>query len=237
MRATGRGGQLPLLAAHAEHLDAVDADRGAAHLPAPLEGAPCLLLCIGESPVVDASADAACSVVQEQALSEAIRGHPQGLQVVPRLLDSAELTQQRQPPGQGEVAQLLFPEPLGKILGLAEHREHRVRGVVARAQIACPKAYAAPLVAQPARHVDGAIRAATAAGWSPWCARARARPAGGRRGRGVLRTRGVVGLLGSSTAPLLVLIPGRQEVSSNPIAASASSGASWLSRANRAAVR
>ena len=130
-------------------------------------------------------------------MPEAFRRRLQDFQVVPRLLDPAELTQQRQPPRQRDAAQLLLPEPLRKIVRLAEHREHRVRGVVAAGPDRLSQGVRQPpLVAQPARHVDGAdprrdgggLVALVRAG--PGQTSEQAHP-----GRGVLRTRGVVGLL------------------------------------------
>ena len=130
-------------------------------------------------------------------MPEAFRGHLQGFQVVPRLVDPAELTQQRQPPRQRDAAQLLVPEPLRKIVRLAEHREHHVRGVVAAGPDRLSQGERQPsLVAQPARHLDGADPRRNGGGL---VALVRAGPGQtgqeAHPGRGVLRAGGVVGLL------------------------------------------
>ena len=130
-------------------------------------------------------------------MPEAFRIHLQRFQVVPRLLDPAELTQQRQAPGQRDAAQLLLPEPLRETVRLSEHREHRVRGVVATGPHRLSQGVRQPpLVAQPARHVDGADPRRDGGGL---VALVRAGPSQTSKdahpGRGVPRTGGVVGLL------------------------------------------
>ena len=174
----------------------------------------------------------------EQALPEAFRRHLEDFQVVPRLLDPAELTQQRQPPRQRDAAQLLLPEPLRKIVRLAEHREHGVRGVVAAGPGRLAQGVRQPrFVAQPARHVDGADPRRDGGGLV-----ALARAGSGQTGeqanpsRGVLGARGGVGLLEQLHGAAVGADPRPPGVSSSPIAASASSAGWWRSRASRAAV-